>query len=188
MLIEALHTEYFQKSKVLFYPLLGIKRGCPAIPDQTYLSWQGYLTPEDKKLITVYTRREDSEYQVFEKNVLLGHKRVSDYIPLPDNQVLISFDFSDLEDDWNHFINGRYSKMHPDLKRKVRDHFNKNSSTYVYVDSYLFPEKYFSLYASLLGADEELLREVGELCSKPDLERENLIAEVINLENKEILG
>ena len=188
MLIEALHTEYFQKSKVLFYPLLVIKRGCPAIPDQTYLSWEGYMTPEDKKLITVYSKRTDAEYLTFEKNTLLGHKRVCDYIPLPDDQVLISFDFSDLKVDWNHFINGQYSKMNPDLKRKIRDHFNKNSSTHVYVDSYMFPEKYFSLYANLLGADEELLREVGELCSKPDLEKENLMAEVINLENREILG
>jgi hypothetical protein len=188
MLIEALHTEYFQKSKVLFYPLLGIKRGCPAIPDQTYLSWEGYMTPEDKKLITVYSKRTDAEYLTFEKNTLLGHKRVCDYIPLPDDQVLISFDFSDLTNDWNHFINGQYSKMNPDLKRKIRDHFNKNSSTHVYVDSYMFPEKYFSLYANLLGVNEELLREVGELCSKPDLEKENLMAEVINLENREILG
>jgi hypothetical protein len=78
--------------------------------------------------------------------------------------------------------------MNPDLKRKIRDHFNKNSSTHVYVDSYMFPEKYFSLYANLLGVNEELLREVGELCSKPDLEKENLMAEVINLENREILG
>ena len=78
--------------------------------------------------------------------------------------------------------------MNNDLKRKIRDHFNKNSSTHVYVDSYMFPEKYFSLYANLLGADEELLRNVGELCSKPDLEKETLIAEVINLENKKILG
>jgi hypothetical protein len=173
---------------VLFYPLLGIKRGCPAIPDQTYLSWEGYMTPEDKKLITVYSKRTDAEYLTFEKNTLLGHKRVCDYIPLPDDQVLISFDFSDLTNDWNHFINGQYSKMNPDLKRKIRDHFNKNSSTHVYVDSYMFPEKYFSLYANLLGVNEELLREVGELCSKPDLEKENLMAEVINLENREILG
>jgi hypothetical protein len=52
----------------------------------------------------------------------------------------------------------------------------------------MFPEKYFSLYAQLLHVSEELLIEVGELCSKPDLEKENLVATVIDLENKKILG
>ena len=60
------------------------------------------------------------------------------------------------------------------------------TDNYVYVDSYLFSEKYFSLYADLLGVDENLLKEVGELCSPPDLEKENLIAEV--LEINKILG
>jgi hypothetical protein len=113
---------------------------------------------------------------------------VCDYVPLNDEQLLFTFEFSDLKDDWNKFINGKFSELNQELKRKIRDHFDKNSSTYVYVDSYMFPEKYFALYADLLGTSESLLREVGELCSKPDLEKETLIAEVINLENKKILG
>lgn len=188
MEIDALYTSYFQKSKVLMYPLLGIKRGCPAIPEQTYLAWGSKITLEDMKFITVYAKRADIEYLNFEKNVLLKHPRICDYIVLNSEQVLFTFDFSDLKHDWNKFINGQFSKLNQELKRKIRDHFDKNSSTHVYVDSYMFPEKYFSLYAKLLGADEELLREVGELCSKPDLEKENLMAEVINLENREILG
>lgn len=188
MAIDALYTSYFQKSKVLLYPLLGIKRGCTAVPDQTYLSWSGYITPEDMKLIAIYKSRTDSEYLHFEKNVLLKHPRISDYIPLNDESSIFTFDFSDLGDDWQKFISGQYSKIDTNLKRKIRDHFDKNSSTHVYVDSYLFPEKYFGLYAQLLHVSEDLLKEVGELCSKPDLEKENLIAEVIDLENKKILG
>jgi hypothetical protein len=188
MAIDALYTSYFQKSKVLMYPLLGIKRGCPAIPEQTYLAWDGMITLEDMKLIMVYTKRTDAEFLNFEKNVLLKHPRVCDYVPLNDEQLLFTFEFSDLKDDWNKFINGKFSELNQELKRKIRDHFDKNSSTYVYVDSYMFPEKYFALYADLLGTSESLLREVGELCSKPNLERETLIAEVINLENKKILG
>ena len=41
--------------------------------------------------------------------------------------------------------------------------------------SYLIPEKYFSNYAELLDVEVEDLIKVGELCSKPDLEKENLI-------------
>ena len=188
MAIDALYTNYFQKSKVLLYPLLGIKRGCAAVPDQTYLSWSGYFTPEDMKLIAIYKSRTDHEYLHFEKNVLLKHPRISDYIPLDDENTIFTFDFSDLEHDWKKFIDGQYSKIDSSLKRKIRDHFDKNSSTHVYVDSYLFPEKYFSLYAQLLNVTEELLIEVGELCNKPDLEKENLTATVIDLQNKKILG
>ncbi len=54
MAIDALYKEYFQKSKIFMYPLLGIGRGSGVVPEQTYLSWEGYVTPEDTKLIAVY--------------------------------------------------------------------------------------------------------------------------------------
>jgi hypothetical protein len=51
--------------------------------------------------------------------------------------------------------------------------------------SYLLPEKHFENYAELLGVDVNVLIEVGELCSKPDLEKEKLIMAVADLENIE---
>lgn len=188
MAIDALYREYFQKSRVFLYPLLGIRRGASVIPEITYISWAGYVSPEDAKLVTVYPKRTDKEFQNFEKHVLVNHSRACDFVHLNDSQLLITFDFSDIKDDWDHFINGRYSQINIKLKRKIRDFFDKNSSNYVYIDSYLFPEKYFNLYAHLLHCKVDLLKEVGELCSKPDLERETLTAEVLNLENKKILG
>jgi len=188
MAIDALYRTYFQKSKVLLYPLLGIKRGAVAVPEQTYLSWNTHLNPEDMKLITIYPLRKDSEFLNFEKNVLLKHPRITDYVVLDNERLLITFDFSDIKYDWKYFINGKYSKMNVKLKRQIRDHFDKNSGTYTYIESFLFPEKYFSLYAELLLVEESLLRDVGELCSPPNLEKENLIAEVLDLENKKILG
>lgn len=188
MAIDALYRDYFQKSRVFLYPLLGIRRGASVIPEITYLGWDGNLTPEDTKLITIYPKRSDKEYQNFEKHVLINHSRASDFIELSDEQLLITFDFSDMKTDWHHFLNGRYSQMDVKIKRKIRDFFDKNSANYVYIDSYLFPEKYFALYADLLNVKTELLIEVGELCSKPDLEKETLVAEIMNLENKKILG
>jgi hypothetical protein len=188
MELDALYTSYFQKSKVLLYPLLGIKRGCTAVPEQTYLSWGTKITTEDMKLVAVYAARKDQEYINFEKNVLLKHSRVTDYIKLNEDQCIFTFDFSDLKYDWQKFIKGQYSKIDSKLKRKICDHFDKNTSTSIYIDSYMFPEKYFALYADLLGTNEELLREVGELCTPPNLEKENLITEIINLQNKKILG
>lgn len=188
MIIDSLYTNYFQKSKVLLYPLLGIKRGCTAVPEQTYLTWGSTISTEDMKLVAVYPVRKDAEYLHFEKNVLLKHPRITDYIPVNEEQCIFTFDFSDIESDWNKFIKGQYSKMDEKLRCKIRDHFDKNTSTSIYIDSYMFPEKYFSLYADLLGVKEELLREVGELCSPPDLEKENLTVDVNDLHNKKILG
>lgn len=188
MVIDALYRTYFQKSKIFLYPLLDIKRGASVIPEQTYVSWEGYLTTEDIKLITMYPKRTDSEYISFEKNVLLKHSRTTDFVELGQSHVLVTFDFSDLKSDYNKFISGKFSQMDIKLKRKIRDFFEKNSGNYVYVDSYLFPEKYFQLYADLLNVNENLLRSVGELCSPPDLDKENLIAEPVNLENIKILG
>lgn len=188
MAIDALYKDYFQRSKVFLYPLLGIKRGSVAAPRQCYISWHPAITTEDVKLICVYSKRTDLEYKNFERTVLLQHKRLTDYIELIDDDIMLTFDFSDIKDDWNNFVNGKYSKIDSALKRKILNHFDKQSSTYVYMESYLFPDKYFNLYADLLNTDVSLLREVGELCSPPNLEKENLIAEVIDLQNKKILG
>ena len=78
-------------------------------------------------------------------------------------------------------------KINTELKHSILNYFAKSSGNYVYIESYLFPDKYFNRYAELLGVTEEFLKSVGELCSKPDLEKEMLLIEVANLENLEIL-
>ena len=181
MSINALYRNYFQKSKIFVYPLLGIKKGSSVTPVQTYFGWNDYVAPEDMKLVTVFHARTDQDYIDFEKNVLLKHNRLSDYIKLNDTEVLYTFDFSDMETDWMHLINGRYSKMNPTIKRKIRDHFDKNGSNFMYMDSFLFPEKYFNIYSELLGVNEEVLKQVGELCTKPDMEKEILLVSVEQL-------
>lgn len=180
MALNSIYKRYFQKSKVFLYPLLGIKRGVSVVPVETYICWQGYYTSEDMKLICVYDIRKDDEYKFFEKNTLLSHNRLSDYVKI-GSQAVLTFDFSDLSDDWSHFINGKYSKLNIKLKQKILDFFDKYSGNYAYMHSYLIPEKYFNNYAELLGVDAEILIQVGELCSKPDLDKETLVLEVANL-------
>jgi len=94
---------------------------------------------------------------------------------------------SDLQNDWNYIVNGKYSKIKNDLKRIILEHFNSNSANKIYIESYLYPEKYFDDYANILKVDVDLLQFVGELCSKPDLEKEKLLIEVVDLENIKIL-
>jgi len=187
MAISTLYRQYFQKSKIFVYPLLDIKRGSSVTPVQTYFGWNDKYTPEDAKYITVYQERDDNEYKNFMNNVLLKHTRICDYHKTDDGQVVLVFDFSDIKADWLHLIDGRYSKMNSNIKRKIRDHFDKTGGHYIYIDSYLFPEKYFSIYSELLQVDEVLLKSVGELCTKPDLEKEILYQDVQELQKTNIL-
>jgi len=182
MALNSVYKKYFQKSKVFLYPILGIKRGVSVIPVETYIGWQGYYGSEDMKLICVYDIRTDEEYKNFEKNILLTHSRLCDFVKV-NSQAVLTFDFSDLGDDWAHFINGRYSKISLNLKQKILGFFDKYSGNYAYMHSYLLPEKYFSNYAELLNVDVSMLIEVGELCTKPDLGKETLIMEVADLGN-----
>ena len=187
MSINALYKEYFQKSKIFMYPLLGIKRGSPAVPNQTYIGWESEYAPEDAKLIAEYPVRTDDEYLKFEKTILLKHNRLVDYYMINDAAYFV-FDFSDLTDDWNKFRSGQYSKLSPNIKRKIHSYFDNHSANHVYMDSYLNPEKYFGIYSDLLNTSEDLLRSIGELCSKPDLEKETLTVKKENLQNTRILG
>jgi hypothetical protein len=185
MPINTLYKKYFQKSKIFMYPLLDIKRGTSVVPTETYLSWGDICTTEDMKLICVYHSRVDLEYVNFEKNVLLKHSRLCDYVKADAVTSIFTFDFSDLSDDWNHFLNGKYSKMEIKIKRKILDFFDSNSGNYFYVNSYLFPIPHYKTYADLLDVSVEMIKSVGELCDKPDLDKENLVLEVANLENIE---
>lgn len=182
MALNSVYKKYFQKSKVFLYPLLGIKRGVSVVPVETYFSWDGYYNSEDMKLICVYDVRKDDDYLLFEKNTLLKHNRLCDYIKV-NSQAILTFDFSDIEDDWFHLINGRYSKISLELKQKILGFFDKYSGNYAYMHSYLIPEKYYNNYAELLDVEPELLIKVGELCSKPDTAKETLVIEIADLDN-----
>jgi hypothetical protein len=188
MHVHALYTKYFQKSKVFIYPLLGIKKGISVVPRETYLSWGTFYKPEDKKLICMYYKRTDSEYLKFEKEVLLKHNRLCDYIETDNESAVFIFNFSDLEVDWNYLIDGKYSQISKKTKETILNFFDKTSGNYIYMYSYLYPEKFFSRYAELLGVEEDLIKSVGELCTKPDLEKEMLMIEVPDLENLKIIS
>lgn len=187
MVINTLYKKYFQKSKIFLYPLLGIKRGTSVVPSETYLGWNDTYVSSDMKLVCLYETRTDQEYKNFEANVLLKHNRLHDYKVINAEQSVFVFDFSDLKEDWDHFINGRYSKLSKQTKDVVLNFFEKYSGNYVYISSYLNPQEWFERYAEILDVDKKLIEQVGELCDKPDLEKECLLIVVANLENIKIL-
>ncbi len=187
MVINTLYGKYFQKSKIFLYPLLGIKRGTSVIPEETYISWNGKCSPEDVKLVCLYKTRKDDEYKNFESNVLLKHSRLYDYVKVNDKNSVFIFDFSDYKENLQMFIDGKFSKFDNKIKNKILDFFEKNSGNYVYVHSFLYPNKWYDRYAELLGVEPNLLKEVGELCTKTDIDKESLLIQVADLENIRIL-
>lgn len=175
MPIKSIYNKYFQKSKVFLYPLLGFKRGIKVVPSETYLAWDPYYIPEDMKLVCLYHPNKSNEYEKYEKKVLLKHTRLCDIKEINEHTKLFIFDFSDLEHNWNYIIEGKYSKIDNNVKGDICSFFDNTSANFVYIRSYLYPKKYFDDYAECLGVDIEVLESVGELCNKPDLEKETLI-------------
>jgi hypothetical protein len=181
MTIKSLYKDYFQKSRVFLYPLLEIKRGSSVMPIQTYVSWEGHYVPEDRKLICLYHLRDDEEFIRFEKQKLLGNHLFLDFKPVEDDKGVYVFDLKKSKDDFDLFLQGRYSKMSAIHKKIVKSYYGVYSSNFVYVESFLNPEKYFAIYSEILGVDAEELRKVGELCSLPDMEMERLVIEINEL-------
>ena len=78
-MIRSLSKDYFQKSRVFLYPALGIKRGVPNTPIETYVSWDGVYAPGDMKLCCLYHLKNDDDFKNFEKSKLLGNKLFNDF-------------------------------------------------------------------------------------------------------------
>lgn len=178
MTIKSLYRDYFQKSRVFLYPALEIKRGVSVTPIQTYVAWEGRYTPEDRKFICLYHLRDDEEFVRFEKTKLTGNKLFHDFIQVDEDKAAYIFDFEGLKADWDAFIAGKYSKISAVHKKKIKNFYGVYSSNFVYVESFLHPEKYFSIYSEILGVDIDELKKVGELCSLPDLDQETLVMEI----------
>ena len=181
MSLDNVYKNYFQKSKLFLYPLLKIKQGASIVPVQTYIRWVGSYELGECKLVCVYHNRDDKEFKEFEKRFLIGNELFFDYFLLPSKMVAYVFDFSNHPHDYRKICLGKYSELSSDFKFKILKFFNLNPYNHAYVDSYLYPEKYFGLYSDLLNCDMELLIKVGELCSPPDMNEETLLSKPIHL-------
>jgi hypothetical protein len=88
------------------------------------------------------------------------------------------------ENDYFNVVFGKYSKLSNVLKKAIREYFGEFSPEYSYVETYLYPEKFYQKYSELLDVEEETLKNIGELCNPTDIKKETL---KILPENLEIL-
>lgn len=181
-MIDSLYGKYFQKSRSFLYPAVGIKKSSNYSPTGTYVAIEGIVKPEEMRLACSFKETGTAGFKAFEEQMLLSNPLYASTIHVQDYGIYL-FDFSLYDVDWQHFITGKYSKFSTALKKAIRQYYGQNSQEYKYMDSYLFPEKYYSIYAKLLDVDQDTIKEVGELCNVPDLEKETLKLPVEHLEN-----
>ena len=171
-----LFKDYFQKSKVFLYPLLGIPKGSRYIPEETYMycNSKGY-NGDEFKLFCIYKGDGTRSYEAFETIKLLKHELFVDYKDLGNSLNLYVFDLSVYPQTWLAVHEGMYSRIHEREKKTITDFFGNKGLIVETVESYLYPEFYFPDYAELLAVSEEMLEQVGELCDPPNIKKETFI-------------
>jgi len=172
-MLKSLYSKYFQKSKSFLYPALGTRKTDPFAPTGTYISIEGYIGPEDVKLICTFEKNDSDEFKDFEKQILVENPLYENKFEI-ENYYVYVFDFQIYEEDWYSFLLGKYSKFSTMLKKGIRQYYGKSSQEYKFIETYLFPEEYFESYSKILDVDIEDLKEIGELCNPYNENKETL--------------
>ncbi|HEY4062311.1 MAG TPA: hypothetical protein VGM30_10445 [Puia sp.] len=189
MALKELYKKYFQKSIWFLYPNLGIKRHATFTPINTFIVLNDNITEYDEKLIVLHEDLNSEGFKQFEKNVLFKNRFFYTFKPCVDNKVAYIFTFQEHQEDWFNFLSGKYSLLSKELKNRIESYAGKNSLEWEYIYSFLYPDKHFELYATLLAQGEkdvesmqEILMGIGELCPPYNLAKESLKIEFRELD------
>jgi hypothetical protein len=174
-MIAQLYSKYFQKSQTFLYPLLELKNDREMRPLSTYVAWKDMFTPKDRKLICLYRKTNTEAWKNFEKTRLLNHKLLDFCQELDGNKIAYVFDMNCMARDYDSFLDAKYSRFSDDTKKRLTAFYGITTPEWVHIESFIFPEKYHEIYASLLGVDVKLIKENNELCSPYDLVKETLV-------------
>jgi hypothetical protein len=173
--IRKLHTKYFQKSRVFLYPILEVKRGGKFPPLETYMAWEGHFEPQDRKFVCVYPEDRSQEAEDFRQKKLFNNAHFDSFHLLEDGNEAFVFTLINVWEDYaEKVLKGKYSQIEKEHKERILSTYRKTGPHFPYVESYLYPEWYYSSYSKLIGESVETLTSVGELCNAPDLEKETL--------------
>jgi hypothetical protein len=175
MELKNLYPKYFQKSYTFLYSSLGFKKSQLFRPAQTYLELKNKYTIADKKLICLYENHETQEWQTF-KRKLLENEYFETYYRSAEGKFIFIFSLSKISQDYDAFIEGKYSQFSEESKRNIQNYYGIRTPEWPYVCSFLYPEKFFKTYSQILDVEEELIKNVGELCDKYDPRKETLEA------------
>jgi hypothetical protein len=173
--MEAVYTEYFQKSKVFLYPLLKLKKGLPYVPKQTYVCWEHVHLIEDYRFLCEYNVKMSFSFNKFCDKYLKSHEKFDEYIDLGNNKHLFIFDFISYKSDVDRFVKGKYSQFSFNSKLIIIEFFKTKDDISEYINAFLSPDGYHDQYAKFLNINIAVIEKVYELCTPPDLDKETLI-------------
>lgn len=170
----SIYKNYTQKSRIFLYPILGIPKGARYIPIESYLSFKDGYSINDYRLICLYNKSQDENFQIFSKNIIKKCNLFEKTIKHSETEELYIFNFNQYRCDWNNIINGKYSKLTSNYKWKILNFHRNNQENFELVKKILFPNQHFQEFAEYLGVDTKLIKDVGELLDKPNFEKEAL--------------
>lgn len=183
-MIEKPYAQYFQKSKVFLFPLLGLPKKSIFEPVSTHLSWQGVYRPRDRKLIILYdTNQMSQEWVTFAHKIVKNTFFRTLAYTKDDTQCAVVMDMKGFENTYQSVLQGKYSHISVEHQSLIMTFFDSKSGEWEYMKTFLKPEKYRKLYAKLYGVEEDTFK--GELCEMPDTEKECLKL-ITNLNNVQI--
>lgn len=177
--MKYIYREYFQKSFVFLYPLLKLRKYKHFRPASVYMFHKDYC---GEKLYCVFKQEKTLEWTEFEQNILLGHSMLHMCHPVGKESMLYVFDYSIYKKDFYKVKEGKYSLLSPETKRTIIDYYGVRSPLFVYIESFLYPDKYYEKFAECLKVNVDLLRKGVQLCEKPDIEKEICEIEIKDIE------
>ena len=177
-MITEIYRDYFQKSYTFLYPCLGFSKKKDPKPEYVYMFWPEHSS-EPYKLYCLFKRDNTEKWKHFEKNRLITHTMLDECIEIDDQNIIYVFDLGCFSADYDCVLNGKYSKLSIEIKKIITDYYGVHTPEWVYIESFLYPGKYFSKYAEILKVDVDMLKEVGELCSPYDKTKETFSKEVL---------
>jgi hypothetical protein len=174
-MITQLYKNYFQKSHTFLYPLLDLKKEPLNRPLTTFIEWQDMYTKNERKLICLFKKQDTESWKTFERNKLLNHKMLDNCQEIDKGKIIYVFDMNCMAADYDFFLAAKYSKFSTEAKRKITAYYGVTTPEWVHIETFIFPEKYHEIYASLLGVDLEIIKNNHELCSPYDIDKETLV-------------
>lgn len=173
--IKKIYDKYFQKSKSFLLPILGLKKNTKFAPLQCYMAWKNVYSVKDRKLVLVYEKEESVAWRNYIARTVMSHQMFDCYIETEvEDEVALVFDLHCIEQDYVNVLEGKYSKLDRASKKKIREYYGYNSAEYAYIESFLYPEKYYKTYSKILDVEEEHIKFTGQLCDLPNLDKETL--------------